>query len=365
MKYQVSILLLFLLFSCSVNNKTVQQTPIPFKNTSGVITYQVSIDANAKAMGLEEVLGKTVVVTFNDSLLRSEKITNLPGQEFTITNLKTLEEITYLEMGAKKYAITTPTPIFFTEKNITYHENQTKEIAGYTCSKASIDLDEETSLDVYYTRSIDVNYHPKGHLNGFALAYSIQIGNGIITYTASEVQVQKIDEQKLHPASDFKKVNMREFQMEMMNNLPQMPIGEAATLFERKDMNQKFINLEKLRGKIVVINFWFTACKPCEIEMPDLNELKKSYQNQDIEFLAITFDSAEDVQDFLDQKQAFDFSIIPDARDLVDAYQIFAFPTTVILDKKGNIADTKVGGSVNIKEELQIMIEAAKKIKVN
>ena len=177
--------------------------------------------------------------------------------------------------------------------------------------------------------------------------------------------LKEIDDQKLHPAKDFKKVSMREFQMEMMNSLPQMPVGEKATVFEKADLNNELVNLEAFRGKIVVLNFWFTACKPCEIEMPALNELKNSYKGQDVVFLAITFDPIDEVKEFLIKKQAFDFTIIPEARELVDAYQIFAFPTTVILDKNGNIADSKVGSSLDIKEELENMIEAAKKIESN
>ncbi|HFB99917.1 MAG TPA: TlpA family protein disulfide reductase, partial [Phaeodactylibacter sp.] len=124
------------------------------------------------------------------------------------------------------------------------------------------------------------------------------------------------------------------------------------------DMDGKMVNLEQLRGKVVVLNFWFINCPPCRYEMPDLNKLKAEYAGKNVEFIAITFDGKSDVSNFL-KKSKFDFQIIPDARKIIETYGVMGFPTTVVLDKNGKVVDSKMGGSVNIQEELKAFIEKA------
>ena len=45
--------------------------------------------------------------------------------------------------------------------------------------------------------------------------------------------------------------------------------------FELKDIDGKFVKSEHLKGKPTIINFWFSTCEPCLLEIPALNELKK------------------------------------------------------------------------------------------
>src|SRR5689334_20368114 len=60
---------------------------------------------------------------------------------------------------------------------------------------------------------------------------------------------------------------------------------------EFKTVAGKEIEFRKLKGKIVVLNFWFTACPPCLAEIPALNKLAKEYKNKNVIFFGITYDS--------------------------------------------------------------------------
>ncbi len=107
--------------------------------------------------------------------------------------------------------------------------------------------------------------------------------------------------------------------------------------------NFKLQNLEKeirenndYTGKVSLINLWFTSCEPCLTEIPYLNYLKDTYQDK-VNFIAITFDSKERVQSFLNRKD-FDFEHLVHAgkylsKDLVNN----AFPKLILLDKEGNV----------------------------
>lgn len=103
------------------------------------------------------------------------------------------------------------------------------------------------------------------------------------------------------------------------------------------DIKGKRINMTSLKGKIVVINYWFIACAPCREEMPQLNKLVEEYkQNKDVVFISITTDKKEEILKFL-QSNNFQYQIIADATDLILKDGILAFPTNIVLDKEGRV----------------------------
>jgi thiol-disulfide isomerase/thioredoxin len=65
----------------------------------------------------------------------------------------------------------------------------------------------------------------------------------------------------------------------------------------------------EMKGKTIVYNFWFTACKPCVAEIPALNMLGKKYASDTLIFIAITFDEKNKIDLFL-KKTPFDFQIV-------------------------------------------------------
>ncbi len=90
-------------------------------------------------------------------------------------------------------------------------------------------------------------------------------------------------------------VLLKEGDVEIVDDEKEIPLPpgmetklEYAPAFTGVDLNGKEWNLEKLQGKIAVINFWFINCAPCKEEMPALNELKAKYADQEnIEFIDI------------------------------------------------------------------------------
>lgn len=103
-----------------------------------------------------------------------------------------------------------------------------------------------------------------------------------------------------------------------------------------EDIDGNTYTLERLKGKVVVMNFWFIYCKPCVAEIPDLNELKAKFKGKEVVFLAVALDSKTALQEFL-KTHDFDFTIIPKGRDLADRLEIPHYPYNVILDKTGKL----------------------------
>lgn len=96
------------------------------------------------------------------------------------------------------------------------------------------------------------------------------------------------------------------------------------------------VEFKKLRGKIIVLNFWFTACPPCLAEIPALNRLVKEYKNKDVVFFGITYDSYKTLSSKFFPKYKFDFNIVSDVKSITDMFSA-GYPTTYIIDKKGII----------------------------
>ena len=132
--------------------------------------------------------------------------------------------------------------------------------------------------------------------------------------------------------------------------------GERALDFIAQDADGNSIKLSELRGNVVVLNFWFIKCGPCVAEMPALNAIKEQYKNENVKFLAITFDKQEMVDQFLEKKD-FNYNMIPDASHVIQMYGVQSFPTNIVIDKKGYVTLKETGFRTNIKEALTESIE--------
>ena len=117
---------------------------------------------------------------------------------------------------------------------------------------------------------------------------------------------------------------------------------ESASPFSVRDLENNSFALEELRGKTVVLNFWFVQCRPCVQEMPELNELVQEYQDKKVVFLAFALNGNAELEQFL-KKKDFNYQIIPDARVVAEQYSVEGFPTHIIIDKAGKVVYRTMG----------------------
>ncbi|MCU0424689.1 MAG: TlpA family protein disulfide reductase [Candidatus Kapabacteria bacterium] len=134
--------------------------------------------------------------------------------------------------------------------------------------------------------------------------------------------------------------------------------AKPALPFTVKALDGKTYDIAKLKGKAVVLNFWFIGCPPCRQEIPGLNTLVKEYAKKDVVFLALALDDEKSLNDFL-KKTPFTYTIVPKAQNVSELYGVEGFPTHVILDRKGMNIGQLVGGSETRHEDLRPLIERA------
>lgn len=112
-------------------------------------------------------------------------------------------------------------------------------------------------------------------------------------------------------------------------------IGKKLPFESLIDITENKVNLNLLNGKPTMVNLWFVNCKPCIEEIPELNRIKKNYGDR-VNFLAVTFNSKEEVNKFLSKNQ-FDFNHIIDAQSEIDKLNNNSYPLNLYLDKDGII----------------------------
>ena len=118
-------------------------------------------------------------------------------------------------------------------------------------------------------------------------------------------------------------------------------IGHAATPapgFTLKSMSGENIKLGEQAGNVVMINFWATWCGPCRQEMPLLNDLHNKYEPLGFTVLGVNVEqNSNQAIDFISDTPV-DFPILFDtANEVSKMYEVIAMPTTVLVDRDGNI----------------------------
>jgi thiol-disulfide isomerase/thioredoxin len=96
------------------------------------------------------------------------------------------------------------------------------------------------------------------------------------------------------------------------------------------------------KEKITVINFWFIECKPCKMEIPDLNKLVEKYKGYDVEFLAIALNKPDQLKDFL-KTTDFNYQVLSIAEQQTIELGIQGYPTHFILNRQGQVVYKATG----------------------
>ena len=115
--------------------------------------------------------------------------------------------------------------------------------------------------------------------------------------------------------------------------------------FSLKTSTGKTFKLSKLKGKLVVINFWATWCGPCRAEIPGFMDVYEKYKSKGLEIVGVSLDEGgwDDVKPFL-KEYSVPYPVVLGNAQVAEQYgNIESIPTTFIVDKDGNIVGRHIG----------------------
>ncbi len=133
-------------------------------------------------------------------------------------------------------------------------------------------------------------------------------------------------------------------------------IDSSAPLFTGTSTDNSTLSLDAFKGKVVILDFWASWCKPCRKELPFLKELYNQYNRKGLEIIGINLDSSKERMDnfFKQSGLSLPFSTIMDPKSKIPPlYKLNGMPTTVFIDKKGIIRFRHLGFSDSRKTKNQ------------
>lgn len=143
-------------------------------------------------------------------------------------------------------------------------------------------------------------------------------------------------------------------------------IGKPAPALIVRELDGHRFDLAKLRGKVVLVNFWATWCSPCRVEMPTLNAFYRRYRARGLELLGLSIDQAPDDGEVKKVMRQFSYpgALASAARENGFGEPV-AVPVTYVIDARGVLraqlqAEGPAGVSVRALEQAVVPLLTGK-----
>ena len=120
-----------------------------------------------------------------------------------------------------------------------------------------------------------------------------------------------------------------------------------------KDINQKNVNLDDFKGKLIILNFWATWCAPCKEEMPSLDVLQSNSNFSNLKIFPINIDKEDKSKSelFFKELNIKNLDIYFDAPiTLAKKFSLRGIPTTILFNKQGK-EFARIMGSIDFNNE--------------
>ena len=117
-----------------------------------------------------------------------------------------------------------------------------------------------------------------------------------------------------------------------------------APTWELRDLDGKLVKSSDFDGKVVVLDFWATWCPPCKAEIPGFIELQRTYGDRGLVVVGVSVDEEGSavVKRFMTQF-GMNYPVVLGDMGLMQNFGGTAIPTTVIIDRSGNVVARHVG----------------------
>lgn len=142
-----------------------------------------------------------------------------------------------------------------------------------------------------------------------------------------------------------------------------LKVGDPAPDFVLEQLGGEAVQLSKLRGKTVFVNFWASWCDPCREEMPDIQRFYQKYKTQDVVVLAVNIKDSPDAAKSYFKNLNLTMPVLLDKTGAVPGgYRVTKYPESYFIDKNGNIGELSIGALSfeAMEQKLKTTMQAAK-----
>lgn len=193
------------------------------------------------------------------------------------------------------------------------------------------------------------------------LSRSTEFGNAVSTYY-SEIDFlnYKINQAEVNSAAISIPSGLRKQKLKRRLAIKSdelLPIKSKAPNWTLYDSEGKKMSLAQLKGKVVLMDFFFIGCGSCLEALKPLNQLHEKYKGQDVVIVSMTFRDSKKASAEFKRIYKIKYPIYIDAGQVVDSYKVVAFPTFYFINKEGKIANTIVGFDTKFEKKATASID--------
>lgn len=135
--------------------------------------------------------------------------------------------------------------------------------------------------------------------------------------------------------------------------------GNAVPGLRFRLLNGKIVRSADMKGKITVIDFWGTWCRPCISEIPGYNKFYRDYKDRGVLFIAPALDSGteDEVREAV-RRLRIEYPVsVPSLKELDAIGDIQAVPTTWVINKQGKLEEELLGTYPGKQEDLRDLVD--------
>jgi thiol-disulfide isomerase/thioredoxin len=135
-----------------------------------------------------------------------------------------------------------------------------------------------------------------------------------------------------------------------------LALPEPAVDFTEVDLKGNTVRLSDLKGKVVLLNFWGIWCKSCREEIPHLIELDRTWRASGLVVLGADYGDEPSALPAFVEEVGMTYPVLVDG-GLADDYEVLVYPTSVVIDREGQVRLRVEGFRKETFDEMKSLLE--------